>query len=310
MASRYLLITVEHLTKRFGDVIAVDDLSFEVGAGQVTGFLGPNGAGKSTTMRLILGLDKPTEGVTRVNGQPYSALGFPLREVGALLDAGAVHPARSAANHLRWMAKSNGLSAHRVDEVLEVVGLTSVAGKRVGGFSLGMKQRLGVAASLLGDPAVLIYDEPVNGLDPEGIVWIRRLLQKLAGEGRTVLVSSHLMNEMAVMAERVIVIGKGRLIADASVEDLTNNAGSNLVKVRTPEVERFVAIIREHHADARLEDGAILVAGATLEQLGELAAGHGIVLHELSKEKHSLEAVFMEMTASAVEYRGGDGAQS
>lgn len=298
------MLTARNLTKRYADVTAVNDLTFEVTPGQVTGFLGPNGAGKSTTMRMLLGLDQPTSGEATVNGQRYAQLAFPLREVGALLDAGAVHPSRSARNHLRWMAKSNGLTTDRVDHVLETVGLTAVAGKKVGGYSLGMKQRLGVAASLLGDPGILIYDEPVNGLDPEGIVWIRKLLQHLAGEGRTVFVSSHLMSEMAVMADRVIVIGKGRLIADASVDDIIKGASSNLAKVRTPELERFTALVREHHGDVRVEDGCLLVAGASLEQLGELAASHSIVLHELSRQDASLEAAFMELTNDSVQYRG------
>ncbi len=297
------MITATALTKRFGDVTAVSDLSFEVGSGQVTGFLGPNGAGKSTTMRMLLGLDAPTSGQALINGKPYKALSYPLREVGALLDPSAVHPARTARNHLLWLAKSNGLGKKRVQEVLDTVGLTPVANKRVGGFSLGMRQRLGVAASLLGDPAVLLYDEPVNGLDPEGIVWVRGLLQHLAAEGRTVFVSSHLMSEMALMAERVIVIGKGRLIADATVSDVIKGASAGLVKVRTPELERLVAVLREHHGDVRVEDDALLVAGATMEQIGDLAASHGITLHELSQEKASLEAAFMELTKDAVEYR-------
>jgi len=291
------------LTKRYGRLVAVDDLSFTVQAGRVTGFLGPNGAGKSTTMRMILGLDRPTAGRVLIDGKPYAELHRPLRTVGALLDAKWVHPNRSARAHLRWLAKSNGLPNRRVDEVLESVGLTQVAGKNAGGFSLGMSQRLGIAAALLGDPRVLLFDEPVNGLDPEGILWIRTFMQNLAAEGRTVLVSSHLLSEMALTASDLVVIGKGKLISQSSTAEFIDRSTGNSVLVRSPQLVKLGPLLVDKGFTVRDgADGALSVSGATSDQIGDIAAANGVVLHELSPQRGSLEEAFMQLTGDAVEY--------
>ncbi|WP_051760284.1 ABC transporter ATP-binding protein [Herbidospora cretacea] len=288
------MIEVTGLSKRYGDVVAVDDLTFDVKPGAVTGFLGPNGAGKTTTMRMILGLDAPHAGRARVNGARLADLPQPMRAVGALLDAGAVHPRRSARDHLRCLAVSNRLGRRRVDEVLDLVGLAAVAHRHAGGFSLGMKQRLGLAAALLGDPGVLILDEPVNGLDPEGIVWIRTLIRKLAAEGRTVLVSSHLMGETAVTADRLIVVARGRLVADTTVEALARPDG---VLVRTPEARRLARVLVTHGAsDVDPAGDELVVRGLSTRRVGELAAAEGVVLYELTARRASLEEAFMELT--------------
>ncbi|AOS66026.1 ABC transporter ATP-binding protein [Actinoalloteichus hymeniacidonis] len=300
------MIEASGLTKRYAKTVAVDDLSFSVRPGTVTGFLGPNGAGKSTTMRMILGLDRPTQGEVRIDGKHYRDLARPLNKVGALLDAKWVHPNRSARAHLSWLAKSNRLPARRVDEVLDIVGLDGVAGKRAGGFSLGMSQRLGIAAALLGDPEILLFDEPVNGLDPEGILWIRTLMQGLAAEGRTVLVSSHLLSEMALTAEELVVIGRGKLIAQCSTSEFVEQAGEATVLVRTPQAGRLLTLLRSSRieAAASAEDtGAITVTGGSSEQVGEIAAGAGIVLHELTTKRGSLEEAFLSLTDDAVQYQ-------
>ncbi|WP_131746105.1 ATP-binding cassette domain-containing protein [Frankia sp. Cppng1_Ct_nod] len=298
------MIEVDRLTKRYGSTVAVADLSFRVLPGRVTGFLGPNGAGKSTTMRAVIGLDRPTAGEIRVNGRPYGSIRRPLLEVGALLDARAVHGGRSAFNHLLCIARSNGIAASRVGAVLETVGLTGVAGRRVRTFSLGMFQRLGVAAALLGNPGVLLFDEPVNGLDPEGIRWIRALMKQLASEGRTVLVSSHLMSEMALTADHLVVIGRGRLVADASVSDLLSTSSRNRVRVRSPQAEQLSVLLRQGNASVQLgPDGALEVLGMDAPAVGELAAAAGVVLHELSSQRASLEEAFMDLTRDAVDYR-------
>ncbi|WP_199440539.1 ATP-binding cassette domain-containing protein [Umezawaea beigongshangensis] len=301
------MIEVEELTKHYGRTVAVDGLSFTVRPGRVTGFLGPNGAGKSTTMRMILGLDGPTRGCALVEGRPYRQLRDPLRVVGALLDATWVHPNRSARSHLRWLARSNGISVRRVDEVLEVVGLTAVANRRAGGFSLGMSQRLGIAGALLGDPRVLLFDEPVNGLDPEGIVWIRRFLHRLADEGRTVFVSSHLLSEMAQTAQDLVVIGRGKLIAQTSTAQFVRDATEDTVRVRSPQAQRLRTLLGGR---ARITDdpvhGALVVHGLEPAAIGELAAAHDVVLHELSPQRGSLEEAFMQLTGEAVEYHGHD----
>jgi ABC-2 type transport system ATP-binding protein len=294
------MIEARGLTKRFGRTPAVDDLSFDVRAGTVTGFLGPNGAGKSTTMRMALGLDRPTAGEIRIDGRRYAELKDPLRTVGALLDAKWVHPNRSARSHLRWLAASNRLPAGRVDEVLDLVGLGAVAGKRAGTFSLGMSQRLGIAGALLGDPPVLLFDEPVNGLDPEGIRWIRGLMQRLAGEGRTVLVSSHLLSEMALTATELVVIGRGRLVAQGPTGQFVDHGAD--VLVRGPEPAALAAALRAA-GFAVTEDGtALLVAGADTERVGEAVGAAGLVLHELTLRRGSLEEAFMEITKQDVEY--------
>ncbi|MEV4649557.1 ABC transporter ATP-binding protein [Saccharopolyspora sp. NPDC049357] len=298
------MIEASGLTKRYGQKVAVDDLSFTVKPGHVTGFLGPNGAGKSTTMRMMLGLDNPTSGEVRINGKRYSELRNPLRTVGALLDAKWVHPNRSARAHLRWMARSNGIAMQRVDEVLEQVGLTDVARRNAGGFSLGMSQRLGLATALLGDPEVLLFDEPVNGLDPEGIHWIRRFMQGLAAEGRTVFVSSHLLSEMALTAEELVVIGRGKLIAQCSTAEFVDNAGSSSVLVRSPEAPQLQKLLGDEQITVRSSEAdRLVVDGATTDQIGELAAQHQIVLHELTAQRGSLEDAFMQMTSDSVEYQ-------
>ena len=298
------MINARGLVKNYGDKVAVDDLSFDVNPGIVTGFLGPNGAGKSTTMRMIIGLDAPDRGTVTVNGRPYAEHRAPLHEVGALLEAKAVHNGRSARNHLLVLAATCGISDRRVDELIELVGLTHVADKRVGGFSLGMGQRLGIAAALLGDPATLILDEPVNGLDPEGVLWIRHLLRSLAREGRTIFVSSHLMSEMALTADHLIVIGRGRLIADVSVADFTKHASSDLVYVRTPEAERLRDLLvgPTVHITA-VSPGRLEVIGLTSDEIGDLAAANMIPLHELIPHQASLEDAFMSLTHDSVEYQ-------
>jgi ABC-2 type transport system ATP-binding protein len=300
------MIEARGLTKRFGDKLAVDQLSFAVEPGRITGFLGPNGAGKTTTMRMILGLDRPTRGSVTVNGKDFRQLASPMREVGALLDADAVHGGRSAYNHLLCLAQANSLPRRRVGEVLELVGLTEVAGKRSKGFSLGMGQRLGIAAALLGDPAILMFDEPVNGLDPEGILWIRNLMKRLAGEGRTVFVSSHLMSEMENTADHLIVIGRGRLIADCSVADFIERNSVQAVRVRTPQPDALVAAIRRVGASvASAVGGAIVVQGLAADKIGDIAFENGVRLHELTAAHASLEEAFMELTAASVEFRAG-----
>ncbi|MFF7589140.1 ABC transporter ATP-binding protein [Kitasatospora purpeofusca] len=298
------MIKVEGLTKEYGGARVVDGLDFEVAPGVVTGFLGPNGAGKSTTMRLILGLDRPTAGRALVDGRPYAELDRPLRRVGALLDTQALHGGRTARGHLRWLAASNGLPDRRVEEVLDRVGLTGAAGRRIRGFSLGMRQRLGVASALLGDPPVLMLDEPVNGLDPEGIRWIRTLLRGLAAEGRTVLVSSHLMTEMALTADHLVVIGRGRLLADAATSDFIDRHGRTRVRVRAVDPVRLAALMLRSGLDAQpAADGAWEVTGATAESVAALAAADGVVLFEIAVQQDSLEEAFMRMTADSVEYR-------
>lgn len=296
------MIEATGLTKRYGKTLAVDDLSFSVKPGRVTGFLGPNGAGKSTTMRMVLGLDNPTSGEVRIGGKRYQEIHHPLRTVGALLDARWVHPNRSARAHLLWMAKSNKIPARRVDEVLELVGLTAVAGKRAGGFSLGMSQRLGIAGALLGDPEVLLFDEPVNGLDPEGILWIRKFMHRLADEGRTVFVSSHLLSEMALTASELIVIGKGKLITQSSTDEFVAKASENSVRVRGPQLDRLRQVLREANASVTDADNAIIVSGMDIERIGELALANQLALHELSPQRGSLEQAFMRITGDSVEY--------
>ncbi|MEV5749330.1 ATP-binding cassette domain-containing protein [Actinoallomurus sp. NPDC052308] len=297
------MIEAKNLTKRYGDKVAVHDLTFTVEPGRVTGFLGPNGAGKSTTMRLLLGLDRADGGDATIAGRHYRDLPRPLSVVGALLEARAVHTGRSAYNHLLCLAQTQGVGPKRVQEVIDLVGLHEVARKRAGGFSLGMGQRLGIAAALLGDPAVLILDEPVNGLDPEGILWIRNLMKYLAAEGRTVFVSSHLMNEMAVTAEHLIVIGRGRLIADCSTEEFIERSTEQQVVVRSPDAERLAAVIGEEGGKTTLDgDGALLVSDLEAPRIGELAAAGGFVLHELTPRRGSLEEAFMELTRESVEY--------
>ena len=298
------VIRLDGLTKRYGQTLAVDGLTFEVRPGHVTGFLGPNGAGKSTTMRLILGLDAPTAGTVTVGGVAYRRMRRPLYEVGATLEAAAVHPGRSARAHLAALARSCAIPRGRVDEVLGLVGLDAVAGRRVGTFSLGMTQRLGVATALLGDPGVLLLDEPVNGLDPEGVAWIRGLLRALAAEGRTVLVSSHLMAEMALTADHLIVLGRGRLIAQTSLQDFVRQAGAARVMVRSPDRDRLAELLRRDGATVEARDhDALWVSGVEPAAVGRTAARHGIELHELVAQQASLEEAFMRLTAGAADYR-------
>ncbi|MDQ1566595.1 MAG: type transport system ATP-binding protein [Actinomycetota bacterium] len=298
---RELLIEARGLTKRYGATVAVDDLSFDVLPGQVTGFLGPNGAGKSTTLRMILGLDTPTAGTVTIGGKRYNQHRRPLYEVGALLDAKAIHGGRSAFNHLLSLAQSNGIPRSRVGEVLETVGLTSVAKKRAGGFSLGMGQRLGIAAALLGQPDVLLFDEPVNGLDPEGIVWIRNFMRSLAADGHTVFVSSHLMSEMALTADHLVVIGRGKLIAATSVAEFIARSSDNYVLVRTDQADRLLPLL-DAATSVDLVDGALHVSGLDCRTIGDIAATHFIALHELSPQMASLEDAFMELTHDSVDY--------
>jgi len=298
------MIEARSLTKVYGDKTAVDEIDFQIKPGLVTGFLGPNGAGKSTTMRMILGLDLPTSGTVSIDGRGYQGKVWPLHEVGALLDARAVHPGRSAYNHLHSLAAANGISRKRVDLVLEEVGLTSVARKRAGGFSLGMAQRLGIAGALLGDPATLLFDEPVNGLDPEGILWIRMLIRSLAAEGRTVLVSSHLMSEMALTADHLLVIGRGRILADTPLAEMIARHSGERVEVRAADPQRMAADLRAAAARVTLEpDGTLEVVGLASKQIGELAAERGHVLHQLRDVTASLEEAYFRMTGESVEFR-------
>ena len=301
------MIDVNHVTKRYGERTAVDDLSFQVNPGIVTGFLGPNGAGKSTTMRVILGLDAPTSGHSTVNGKSYRDLSAPLHEIGAMLEARAIHTGRSAHDHLVAMAQTHGIGRRRVSEVIDLVGLTEVAHQRAGGFSLGMGQRLGIAAALLGDPSTVILDEPANGLDPEGILWIRNLLKGLAAEGRTVFLSSHLMSEIALTAEHLVVIGRGRMIADTSVAEIVGQASRNaMVLVRTPQADELARALRGDGVtiDAG-EAGALEVHGLSGPEIGAVAAREGVVLHELTPQRASLEQAFMSLTGDSVEYQAG-----
>ena len=298
------MIEVRGLTKRYDDTVAVDDLSFEVRPGRVTGFLGPNGAGKSTTMRMILGLDRPSSGEALVGGMPYRSLREPLRHVGALLESDAFHPGRTARNHLRVAARSSDVPLARVDEVLEQVGLASVARRRVKSYSLGMRQRLGIAGALLGDPPILLFDEPVNGLDADGVIWVRHLVRDLAAEGRTVLVSSHLMSEMQQTADHLLVIGRGRLIADEPTTEVLARSGRS-VRVRTPERDRLEQRLAGLGADWQvLDDGALLVSGTSAEQIGDAAGADSLVLHELTEVSGSLEQAYMQLTAASLQFVG------
>ena len=297
------MIEATELTKRYGAKTAVDGLSFAVRPGVVTGFLGPNGAGKSTTMRMIVGLDAPTSGDVTIDGSRYRDLPAPLHRVGALLEARSIHPGRSAANHLLALAQTHGISRARVDEVIELVGLQQVARKRAGTFSLGMGQRLGIASALLGDPDTLVLDEPVNGLDPEGIHWIRTLLRRLAAEGRTILVSSHLMSEMALTADHLIVVGRGRVLADCTTAEFIAQASPAVVRVRSPDASHLrELLLAEGVTIGSDEPGVLEVAGLTTDAIGERAAAEGLTLHELSTRQASLEDAFMELTRDAVEY--------
>lgn len=303
------MIEVEGLTKRYGEKLAVDQLSFSVRPGVVTGFLGPNGSGKSTTMRMIMGLDAPNAGTASVGGQHYHDLAWPLRQVGALLEAKAIHPGRSARNHLRMLAEANRIGLSRVDTVLDIVGLSGVANQRAGKYSLGMGQRLGIAAALLGDPQILLFDEPVNGLDPDGIRWVRNLLKGLAREGRTVFVSSHLMSEMALTADEVVIIGKGRLISQVRIEDLLAQSSQRSVRVRSPQLDDLRTALDTHGATTTVEeDGSLSVRGIDEIAIGELAARLSLTLHELSPQSASLEEAFMELTEDSVEYHGEENA--
>lgn len=298
------MIVAEHLTKRYGDKTAVDDASFTVAPGKVTGFLGPNGAGKSTTMRMIVGLDRPTAGSVTVDGRDYRRLRSPLTEVGVLLDASAVHTGRSARNHLRAMAATHGIGRARVDEVIDLTGIGSVARSRAGTFSLGMGQRLGLAAALLGDPHTLILDEPVNGLDPEGVRWVRQFVRHLAAEGRTVLLSSHLMSEMALTADHVIVLGRGRVLADAALPDMVRAWTTTRLLVRSPRLDELAAALAGPDiAVTAVEPGAGEVTGASAEVVGDLAASLGIPLHELTPRTGSLEDAYLALTGESVEYK-------
>lgn len=300
------MIHAQSLTKRYGQKVAVNDVSFTVQPGKVTGFLGPNGAGKSTTMRLIVGLDRPSSGSVTVNGARYSAHKAPLREVGVLLDAKAIHTGRSAYNHLLAMAATHSIPASRVREVIELTGLESVAKKRVGGFSLGMGQRLGIAAALLGDPATLILDEPINGLDPEGVLWVRHLMRQLAAEGRTVLLSSHLMSEMALTADHIIVLGRGRVIADAPVADIIGAANGGTVRVRSPKADQLAELLAgDGRTVTLLEPDLLQFTGLRAPEIGDRAALAGIPLHELTPVNASLEEAYLALTQNEVEYRTG-----
>ncbi|WP_200303380.1 ABC transporter ATP-binding protein [Streptomyces adelaidensis] len=298
------MIEVQELTKRYGDKTAVDGLSFAVKPGQVTGFLGPNGAGKSTTMRMIIGLDRPTSGTATVGGKRYARHAAPLQEIGSLLEAKAVHPGRSAFAHLKALALTHGIPRRRVDEVIELAGLQKVAHKRVGGFSLGMGQRLGIAAALLGDPEIVMLDEPVNGLDPEGVLWVRNLLSSLADEGRTVMLSSHLMSETALIADHLVIIGRGRMRVDTTVEAFIEQAGGRGVKVSTAEPERLRPLLTG--ADVTVTSTTaeeLVVSGLDSRQIGSIALQHGILVYELTPQTVSLEEAFMEITSDAVEYQ-------
>jgi len=301
------VIEVRGLTKRYGDVLAVDDLSFDVHPGKVTGFLGPNGAGKSTTMRMVLGLDRPTSGEALVNGRSFASSPEPLREIGALLDPGSLHPGRAGRDHLRVAARTNGIPQRRVEEVIELVGLGRAARRRITGYSLGMRQRLGIAAALLGDPRVLLFDEPVNGLDLDGVRWIRGLLRRLADEGRTVLVSSHLLSEMEQTADRLVVIGRGRLIADATTEEILRGLGRGQVRVRSARSDALLARLRERgHTVERIDPEELQVEDATAEQVGDLANAADVPLRHLSEVAQSLEDAYLALTSTSVEFSGGD----
>jgi ABC-2 type transport system ATP-binding protein len=298
------VIQAEHLTKRYGERLAVDDLSFTIHPGQVTGFLGPNGAGKSTTMRMIVGLDRPDSGTVTVDGRHYADLTAPISHVGVLLDAKAIQPSRSAYDHLRAIAATHGIPNRWVDNVIELVGLTQVAKKRVGGFSLGMGQRLGIAVAMLGDPDVVILDEPVNGLDPEGVRWVRNLLRRLADDGRTVLLSSHLMSEMELTADHLLIIGRGRIIKDISMQELRRSTAVEKVRVRTPEVETLIRSLAGPGVSITSpERQTIEISGVTAEAIGQAALIEQIPLYELTPERPSLEDIFMNLTADAVEYQ-------
>ena len=300
------MIEARGLTKRYGDTLAVDNLSFSVAPGKITGFLGPNGAGKTTTMRMILGLDQPTAGQVTVAGKPFARLAHPMREVGALLDAKALHGGRSAYNHLLCLAQSNNLPRKRVDEVLGLVGLSEVAGKRARGYSLGMGQRLGIAGAMLGDPKVLMFDEPVNGLDPEGILWIRNLMKALAAEGRTVFVSSHLMSEMESTADHLLVIGRGKLIADCTVAEFIAANSQQTLRVRTPQPDQLAKLVATAGGTVRENgDGVLVVTGLYADQVGDLAYDNSVRLHELATVHASLEQAFMDLTASSVQFHAG-----
>ncbi|MFJ4782783.1 ABC transporter ATP-binding protein [Streptomyces sp. NPDC088794] len=298
------MIEVRQLTKRYGDKTVVDNLSFTAKAGEVTGFLGPNGAGKSTTMRMVVGLDSPTDGSVTVNGRSYARHSAPLHEVGALLEAKSVHPGRTAFNHLMALAYTHGISRARVDEVIELAGLTSVAGKRVGAFSLGMGQRLGIAAALLGDPSIVMLDEPVNGLDPEGVLWVRNLLRQLADEGRAVMLSSHLMSETAQIADHLVIIGRGRLLADTTVDDFTRDAGSGAVKVATADTAKLRSLLIGPDITITSSSAEeLMVRGRDAREIGAIAAAHGVALYELTPQAASLESAFMDLTRDSVEYQ-------
>jgi ABC-2 type transport system ATP-binding protein len=296
------MIVARSLTKIYGEKPAVDGITFTVEPGRVTGFLGPNGAGKSTTMRMILGLDRPTAGTVTVNGRRYQDYAAPLREVGALLEARALHPGRSARDHLRWLAASNGIPRTRVDEVLDLVGLEAVADKRVGKFSLGMGQRLGIAVALLGDPPVVVLDEPVNGLDPEGIRWVRNLARQLAGQGRTVFVSSHLMSEMALTADHLVVVGRGKILADCSMSDFIAGHATSYVRLASPQRGEVADLLRRQGLDVAVHDEELRVQGLDAAAIGELVGKSGLLLHELTLVRSSLEDAFMTLTADSVEY--------
>lgn len=300
------MLEVKNLTKRYGSKTAVNDLSFTVPNGKVTGFLGPNGAGKSTTMRMLVGLEKPTQGTALVNGSSYRSLANPLSSVGALLDAKAMHPARSGLAHLRSLALTHGIPKSRVDEVIEMTGLSAVAKKKVKGFSLGMGQRMGIAAALLGDPENIILDEPVNGLDPEGVIWVRNLARHLASEGRAVLISSHLMSEMSQTADDLIVIGRGRMLANCSVEEFLTIGDQNKVLVRTDSREAFAGVLQEAgYAFSAVDMDGLMVEQAASRHLAELARDRGVLLHELTPQVATLEQVYMNMTRDDVEYNSG-----
>jgi ABC-2 type transport system ATP-binding protein len=300
------MIEAKHLTKRYGKTIAVDDVSFVVQPGRVTGFLGPNGAGKSTTMRMVLGLDAPSSGSILVDGKPYAQLTDPLRSVGALLDAKAIVGGRSAANHLRWLADSNGIARHRVSHVLDIVGLSDVAGRRVGTFSLGMSQRLGIAAALLGDPHTVMFDEPINGLDPDGISWIRNLMKSLAAEGRTVFLSSHLMSEMEQTADHLLVIGRGRIMADASTDEFVNGHSAATVRARALQPRELADALTIRGASVQLgSDGALVVTGLGTAEIGGVASAYGITLYELAVQGSSLEEAFFDLTRDETEFQAG-----
>ena len=296
------MIEARGLTKRYERTLAVDDLSFTVRPGLVTGFLGPNGAGKTTTMRLVLGLDRPTAGTVTIDGRPHRQAASPMREVGALIDARAAHGGRSARNHLLCLAQTNGISPRRVDEVLGIVGLSGVAGKRSKGFSLGMSQRLGIAAALLGDPRVLMFDEPVNGLDPEGILWIRNLMRSLAAEGRVVFVSSHLMSEMENTADHLIVVGRGRLIADCGMAEFIDRSPGQAVMVRTSAQDLLAQAVADAGGSVTRESDQLRVRGLSEDQVGDIAFANGVPVHHLAAVKVSLEQAFMELTADSVDY--------